>query len=43
MYDRLLALWKQGRLTEAQVAAAVTKMWITQEQADTILATPKDV
>lgn len=43
MYDYLLRLWKQGRLTETQLQAAVDKSWITAEQQQTILATPKDV
>jgi hypothetical protein len=41
MYDRLLALWIQGRLTETQLAAAVAKQWITAEQQQTILDTPR--
>lgn len=38
MLDRLTALWAAGRLTEAQLAAAVTRGWITPEQADGIRA-----
>ena len=43
MYERLLNLWITGRLTEAQLDAAVVKGWITAEQRDEIAATPKNV
>ncbi len=36
MFDRLKALYDTGRLTDAQLAAAVTRGWITQDQADQI-------
>lgn len=42
MYQMLLNLWVARRLTEAQVEAAVAKGWITQDQADLILATPQN-
>lgn len=42
-YDFLLTQWKLGKLTETQVQSAVTKGYITAEEADTILATPKAV
>lgn len=38
MYDRLLALYLADRLTEAQLDAAVSKGWITAEQAEQIRA-----
>jgi len=41
MYQYLLNMWIMGKLTETQVQNAVTKGYITQEQADMILATPK--
>jgi hypothetical protein len=37
----LLSLWLQCKLTEEQVAQAVTKGKITQAEADEILATPR--
>ena len=43
MYDYLERLWVQGRLSEAQLQAAVDKGWITEEQQQTILDTPKAV
>jgi len=33
MYDRLLALYLSGRLSDAGLDSAVTKGWITAEQA----------
>lgn len=42
-YDFLMNQWRMGKLTEAQIASAVTKGYITQAEADTILATPKAV
>lgn len=42
MYDRLLNLWKQGKLDENGVNNAVIKGWITDSQKDEILATPKE-
>lgn len=41
VYQFLLYQWILGRLTEQQVQNAVTKGYITQEEADTILVTPK--
>ena len=43
MYAYLLNMWIMGRLTETQVQNAVTKAYISQEEADMILATPKAV
>lgn len=42
-YDFLLTQWSLNKLTTAQVQGAVTKAYITQAQADAILATPKSV
>ncbi len=41
MYNFLLRCWLDGRVTEAQINYAVTKGWITQAEADQILATPR--
>jgi hypothetical protein len=38
MYETLLRLWKEGRLTETQLSNAVLKGWITEEQKQEILA-----
>lgn len=38
MYETLLRLWKEGKLTAAQLDNAVVKGWITEEQKQTILA-----
>lgn len=38
MYDRLLFLFSQGRLTEEQLTVAVSKAWITEEQKREIIA-----
>lgn len=37
MFDRLKALYDAGRLTSTQLAAAVTRGWISQDQADLIV------
>jgi hypothetical protein len=42
MYNTLLRMWKNGRLTEAQLDKAVALGWITEEQKATIMATPKN-
>jgi hypothetical protein len=42
-YDFLLNQWILGNLTKAQVENAVTKGYITQAEADAIIATPKSV
>jgi hypothetical protein len=42
MYDRLLVMWKDGRLTESMVDSAVKKTWITPAQGEAIKATPRD-
>ena len=41
MFERLRALYEAGRLTEAQLDAAVARGWITREQADEIIAEPE--
>lgn len=41
MYNFILNMWRIGRMTEAEVRASVTKLYITAEQAETILATPQ--
>lgn len=38
MYERLLFLFKQGRLNEEQLSVAVSKGWITEEQKQEIIA-----
>ena len=40
-YDFLLNMWIMGRITEQQIQKAFTKGYITQEEANQILATPK--
>ncbi|RFU70343.1 XkdX family protein [Peribacillus saganii] len=43
MYNFIRNQWIMGKYTPEQVQNAVTKGYITQEQADTILATPQVV
>jgi len=43
MYQFLLNLWVMNRISEANIQNAVTKGFITQEEANAILATPKIV
>ena len=38
MYETLLRLWKEGKLTEEKLNNAVLKGWITEEQKATIEA-----
>ena len=38
MYERLLFLFKQERLNEQQLEIAVSKIWITEEQKQEIIA-----
>lgn len=42
-YDFLLNQWILGNLTQSQVQNAVTKGFLSQEQANSIIATPKSV
>jgi hypothetical protein len=41
MYNFILNMWVMKRITEEQVQAYVVKGFITQEQANMILATPQ--
>ena len=41
MYQFILNLWIMGRLTAEQVQAFVARGYITQAEADMILATPQ--
>lgn len=43
MYSFVLNMWVMGRYTEAQVNAAVGKRYITVEESQMILATPRQV
>lgn len=36
MYQRLKALFKAGRINETQLDAAVSRGWITEEEATSI-------
>ncbi len=38
MFERLKALYLEGKLTDAQLELAVTKGWITEEQKLEIIA-----
>jgi uncharacterized XkdX family phage protein len=40
-YSFILNMWVMGRYTEVQVQNAVTKGYITQTEADAIIATPR--
>jgi hypothetical protein len=41
MYNFILNQWVMKKFTETNVQNCVTKGYITQDQADTILATPQ--
>ena len=41
MYDKILASWISGTLTEYQIDLLVRTKWLTAGQAVTIKATPK--
>lgn len=41
MYNFILNMWITGRITESTVQTYVTKGFITQDEANMILATPK--
>jgi len=41
MYGFILNMWIMGRITATQVQTYVTKGYITQEEANMILATPQ--
>lgn len=36
MFENLKRLWKEGRLTEQLLQNAITKKWVTEEQAQEI-------
>lgn len=42
MYKFIVDMWKQRRVDEAYVLYQLEKKRITQEEADTILATPQN-
>ena len=42
MYNTLLRMWKKGNSPEAKIDRAVELGWITEEQAETIKATPRE-
>jgi len=41
LYNFVLNMWIMKNFTQAQVQTCVTKGYITQEEATTILATPQ--
>lgn len=41
MYQYLLNMWIMRRVTETQINACVAKLYISQNEADMILATPQ--
>lgn len=41
MFERLKRLYEAGQLNEAAIRNAVTKGWITEEQANKILTPPE--
>lgn len=41
MFERLRQLYLAERLDESGLAAAVTRGWITQDEADIILSSPE--
>lgn len=43
MFDFLLNMWMQARVTEQQIRNYAAYGFITQEEADQILATPQEV
>ena len=42
MYNTLLRMWKNGKITEAKIDKAVTLGWITEEQAAYIKSQPQN-
>ena len=42
MYETLKRLYDEGKLTEKGIRNAVKRGWITQEQAEEILAKPEE-
>jgi hypothetical protein len=43
MYAFILNMWVFGKISESQVNSYATKGFITQEEANQILATPQEV
>jgi len=41
VYEKILARWPAGRLTEAQVDLLVLTGWLTHEEGEVIKATPR--
>ena len=41
MYNFILNMWVMNKIDAAKVASYVTKQYITQSEADIILATPQ--
>lgn len=37
MYETLLRLWREGKMTERGLDSAVAKSWITEEQKQEIM------
>jgi hypothetical protein len=42
MYNRVLLRWIEKRITVDQIHLLVRTNWLTQEQADEIIATPQN-
>lgn len=42
MFERLKRLYSEGKIDEAAIRNAVTKGWLTEEQANEILAPPEE-
>lgn len=42
MFERLKRLYNEGKLDEAAIRTAVTKGWLTEEQAQEILKPPDE-
>ncbi len=43
MYNKILQRWIERKVTVGQIHLFVRTNWLTQEQADTILATPQNL
>jgi hypothetical protein len=41
MYSFILSMWVAGKITESTVHLYITKGYITSEEAELIIATPK--
>jgi hypothetical protein len=42
MYNKILLSWIEHKTTEDQIHLFVRTKWLTQEQAETILNTPRN-